>query len=65
MTPEERFEPIARNVVQIVDVQREQADVQRAQARIERDQAQAILEITGKLDALIGVVDKPARRNGH
>jgi vacuolar-type H+-ATPase subunit I/STV1 len=65
MTPEERFEHIEQAIVQIVDIQREQADVQRAQARIQRDQAQAILEVTEKLDALIDVVDKLVKRNGH
>ena len=43
MTHEERFEHIEQTIVQIVDMQREQADVQRAQARIQRDHAQAIL----------------------
>ena len=43
MTHEERFEHIEQTIVQVVDMQREQADVQRAQARIQRDQAQAIL----------------------
>jgi hypothetical protein len=54
MTPEERFEHIEETTVQIVNIQREQAPVQRDQARILRDQAEAILEVTEKLDALIG-----------
>lgn len=58
MTPEERFEHIEQAIVQIVDIQRDQAGVQ-------RDQARAILEVTEKLDALIGVVDKLIQRNGH
>ena len=58
MTPEERFEHIEETIVQIVDIQREQADVQRKQAR-------TILEVTEKLDALIDVVDKLIKRNGH
>ena len=79
MTPEERFDHIEQTIVPIVDIQREQADVQRAQASIQRDQAsiqrdqasiqrnqaQAILEVTEKLDALIDVVDKLVKRNGH
>jgi hypothetical protein len=43
MTHEEGFEHIEQTIVQVVDMQREQADVQRAQARIQRDHAQAIL----------------------
>lgn len=58
MTPEERFEHIEQAIVQIVDIQRDQAGVQ-------RDQARAILEVTEKLDTLIGVVDKLIQRNGH
>jgi hypothetical protein len=65
MTPEERFELIEQTIAPIVDIQREQTDVQRAQARIPRHHAQAILEVTGKLDALNGVVDKLVKRNRH
>jgi len=65
MTPEERFEHIEQAIVQIVDIRRDQAGVQRDQARIQREQARAILEVTEKLDALIGVVDKLVQRNGH
>jgi hypothetical protein len=65
MTPEERFEHIEETIVQIVDIQREQAGVQRDQAHILRHHAQASLEVTEKLDALIGVVDKLINRNGH
>ena len=57
MTPEERFEHIEGVLVQIVDIQREQAGVQRDQARLQREQARAILEVTERLDALIDVVD--------
>ena len=65
MTPEDRFEHIEQTLAQIVDIQREQASVQRDQASIQREQAQAILEVTEKLDALIDVVDKLVKRNGH
>ena len=65
MTPEERFEHVEQAIVQIVDIQRDQAGVQRDQARILREQARAILEVTEKLDALIAVVDKLVQRNGH
>ena len=65
MTPEERFDHIEQVIVQIVDIQREQAEVQRDQARIVRDHAQTLLEVTEKLEALIDVVDKPIKRNGH
>ena len=58
MTPEERFEHIEQTIVQIVDIQRDQA-------RVLRDHAQAILEVTEKLDALIDVVDKLVKRNGN
>jgi hypothetical protein len=58
MTPEERFDHIEQTIVQIVDIQREQADAQRTQAHV-------ILEVTEKLDALIDVVDKLVKRNGH
>jgi hypothetical protein len=107
MTPEERFEHIEQAIVQIVDIQREQAEVQRDQADVQRNQArivrdhatllsdhatllsdhatllsdhataqrnrahfedaysQKMLEVTEKLDALIEVVDKVIKRNGH
>ena len=100
MTPEERFEHIEQVIVQIVDIQREQAEVQRDQADVQRNQArvvrdhatllsdhatllsdhatalrnhahfedayaQKMLEVTEKLDALIDVVDKLIKRNGH
>ncbi len=55
MTPEERFEKIeptlevvATRLVEIVDVQREQAQAQRRQAS-------SLLELTGKLDAMIDI----------
>lgn len=68
MTPEERFEHIEQAIVQIVDIQREQADiqreqaeVQRQQARIQKDQAQAILGVTEKLNTLTEVQQDQAR----
>lgn len=55
MTPEERFEKIeatlevvATRLVEIVDVQREQAQAQRRQAS-------SLLELTEKLDAMIDI----------
>jgi hypothetical protein len=39
--------------------------VQRDHARVLRDHAQAILKVTEKLDALIDVVGKLAKRNGN
>lgn len=42
MTPEERFEHIEEAIVQMVDIQREQAEVQRNQSR-------TILELTKEM----------------
>ena len=51
MTPEERFEHIEETLVQVVDIQRDQAEIQRRQGAV-------MLELAERVDAVIAVVER-------
>ncbi len=58
MTPEERFERIEGTLVQVVDVQREQAEIQRQQAPFMLELAKKHADLIERVDAVIAVMER-------